>query len=190
MMMQTSTATAAAVFAAGLLEGVGVPWPGAVIIAGAAASLGNGGVDIPLVGLCFTAGYCLGSIVQYVLGRLLGPVILNWLPATQRAKLDALTARHGTAVVLWTRPLAAGNYVSIPAGMIRMPVPKFVLYTFLGIAPWAASMAAGGWFLGGQVEAISALLAQWFLPGILLFAGGLALVKLVKMLRHRTTATA
>lgn len=184
MMQQTFTATTAAVFAAGLLEGAGVPWPGAVIIAGAAASLGNGFADIPLVAMAFAAGYCLGSIVQYILGRLLGPVILAWLPAAQRAKVDALTARHGTAVVLWTRPLAAGNYVSIPAGMVRMPVPKFVLYTFLGIAPWAASMAAGGWFLGGQIAALT----QWFLPAALLFAVALILMKVVKSLRHRAAA--
>lgn len=162
-------ATLAAVFAAGLLEGIGVPWPGMFIIAGAAAGLGNGWTDMPRVTAAFAVGYSLGALIQYLLGRLAGPTVLAWLPAAQRAKLQALSAKHGTAMVLWTRPLAVGNYVSIPAGILRMPVHRFIVYTFLGIAPWAASMAAGGWLLGGRVDALSAAIARWFIPGIVGF---------------------
>lgn len=174
----TAYATAAAVFVAGLLEGIGIPWPGAVIVAGAAAGLGGGYRDVPLAAMLFAAGYCLGSMIQYVMGRLVGQRMLAWLPAKQRCSLEALTTRYGSAVVLWTRPLAAGNYVSIPAGMMRMPVLRFQLYTFLGIAPWAAGMAAAGWLLGGQVEAVGALLGRWLVPGVVAFAAAVVLAKL------------
>lgn len=180
---------AVAVFTAGLLEGVGIPWPGALIIAGAAAGLGAGTAGVPLAAACFTAGYCLGSAMQYLLGRLLGGTVLGWLPSAQRCRMDELTRKHGAAIVLWTRPLAVGNYVSIPAGISRMPVSRFLLYTFLGISPWAMAMAAGGWLLGGQVGAVNAWLTRWFLPAAVACGGALALYKLGTLVLNRFRQT-
>jgi len=181
----TTAATGAAVFIAGLLEGVGIPWPGALTIAGAAAGMSNGLVAIPTMGLLFAAGYCLGSMVQYVLGRLVGMRVLSWLPKEQQGKVDGVMAKYGMGAVLWTRPLAAGNYVSLPAGMARMPVLRFLVYTLLGITPWSAGMASAGWLLGGQIDAVSSAIGRWLVPALLIFGLGLGLVKLGAYLLHQ-----
>lgn len=120
----------------------------------------------------------MGSLLQYLVGRLVGPAALAWLPAVHRNKLDSLLRKHGLASVLWLRPLAVGNYISLPAGMMRMPVSRFTLYTVLGIAPWAAGIALLGWFLGAQF--VSSAMSQWFLPATVVLGVVFALFRYVK----------
>ena len=157
--------TFAAVCFAGLVEGFGIPWPGAFIIAGAAVSLGDQAAAVPAAAGLFTLGYCVGSLLQYLVGWLVGPVALSWLPTRHRGKLDGLIEKYGLTAVLWLRPVAIGNYISLPAGMMRMPLARFTLYTVLGIAPWAVAMALGGRFLGGQVDLVSVAMSHWFAGG-------------------------
>jgi membrane protein DedA with SNARE-associated domain len=184
-MFSGSYTTFAAVCLAGLVEGVGIPWPGGLIIAGAAASMGESSAAVPVVAALFTLGYYVGALLQYLIGRLIGPAALAWLPAVQRKRLDSLILKHGLGIVLWLRPFAVGNYVSLPAGMMRMPLPRFTLYTIVGIAPWAVGIALAGWFLGAQV--VSSVISQWFLPAAVVLAVGLALFRGVKRwLRRRS----
>jgi membrane protein DedA with SNARE-associated domain len=183
--MVNGSYTFAAVCLAGLVEGVGIPWPGGLIIAGAAVSMGESATAVPVAAALFTLGYYVGALLQYLIGRLIGPAALSWLPAVQRKRLDSLILKHGLGIVLWLRPFAVGNYVSLPAGMMRMPLPRFTLYTIAGIAPWAAGIALAGWFLGAQV--VSGVISQWFLPAAVALGVGLALFRGVKRwLRRRS----
>lgn len=42
--------------------------------------------------------------------------------------------------VFFSRPLVIGNYISAPAGIMRMPLRRFLPPTFFGVAPWALSI--------------------------------------------------
>lgn len=183
MLPSVSYGTIVTVVAAGVMEGTGIPWPGALIIAGVAANLDYG--NIPLVTACFTAGYCAGSVAQYILGRVVGRVVLSWLPARQRAKVEQMTARYGPAAVLWTRPFAAGNYISIPAGLMKMSVFRFLAFTALGIAPWCASVALAGRFLGGELASLNETMSDWFVPAVIILGAVFAVYKVVSLFRNR-----
>jgi membrane protein DedA with SNARE-associated domain len=172
-MLPITPAQVAAVLIAGTLEGIGVPWPGVVIVAAAGASAGGDWTAVSALALLFSVGYCGGALGQYLAGRLLGPVALGWLPEARRLKLSAMAERHGLGAVLWTRPLAIGNYVSLPAGIMRMPVWRFLLCTLIGIWPWAMAISYLGGLFGGQMAPVKAFLADWSLPLVIL-AGGLA----------------
>lgn len=136
----------ATVSAIGLLEGSGVPLLGSVIIAGIGMAPDNSWPHLLLLTLLYGLAYSLGSLAQYTAGRLLGPVALAWLPQGRRAGVERLLHRFGPAAVFWTRPFAVGNYVSLPAGMLKMPLPQFLAFTFLGVTPWIlGTLKLGNW---------------------------------------------
>lgn len=127
----------------GVLEGLGIPWPGALVLT-AAGTQNAGIVNAVLLGTLFAVTYTAGSMIQYVFGRCCRGFLDRILSPKMRAKLDEAIEKYGQAAVLWTRPLAVGNYISIPAGIMRMNPVKFLLYTFAGIWPWAFGMTLAG----------------------------------------------
>ncbi|HWI51108.1 MAG TPA: VTT domain-containing protein [Symbiobacteriaceae bacterium] len=131
----------------GILEGVGIPWPGAVVLTAAGTKF-TGVVGAAVLGTLFAVTYTAGSAVQYAFGRCCRQLLERLLTASMRVKLDRAIEKYGQAAVLWTRPLAVGNYISIPAGMMRMNPVKFLVYTFAGIWPWAFGMALAGGAVG------------------------------------------
>lgn len=179
---------AVGVLAAGMMEGTGVPWPGGVVVAGAGVVSEGDWLSLVLLAALFSLAYLSGALMQYGLGRLLGEAALAWLPAGQEEKLKHWLARYGLQAVFWTRPLAIGNYMSIPAGMMRMPLGRFAAYTFFGIWPWALGMVLLGRYFGDQMGALKEQIVPYLLPGALVLmvpALGLAAWKL---LRHRASA--
>ena len=44
------------------------------------------------------------------------------------------------------------SFVSIPAGLARMPLGRFTLYSVLGTIPWCFGIAGAGWALGSSWE--------------------------------------
>jgi membrane protein DedA with SNARE-associated domain len=179
-----------ALVAAGGLEGAGVPWPGSIIVAGAGLTSGGGWPALCLMATAFSVTYCLGALAQYGIGRALGAAALTWLSDKQRMRLETMMARYGTGAVLWTRPLAIGNYVSIPAGIMRMPVLKFLLYTLLGIWPWAFGMLLIGRSVSSWFADLQATLQPWLLPSVAAAIGCALLAGGWKYLRQRQQAGA
>lgn len=173
-----------AVPAIAALEGTGVPLPGCIYIAGVGLTLGHDWPRLVLLALLYGLAYTAGALVQYGAGRLLGPTVLAWLPGKQRMLTAGWLRKYGPAVVLWTRPLAAGNYVSAPAGMMRMPWLPFVLYTLLGICPWIAATLAAGDLLGRLLQP----LAPYALPAAGVAAAAALVGAAWQARAHRTAA--
>jgi len=153
------------------LESAAVPFPSEVIMPLAGWFLvkeRGGGVDwLLLAGLWGALGNLLGSLAAYGSGLWLGrPLLLRygrWLLVTPRdlALADAWFQRHGEAAVFLSRLLpVVRTFISVPAGVARMPVGRFALLTLLGSYPWALGLAAGGYLLGQHWER----LMDWFRP--------------------------
>ena len=64
-------------------------------------------------------------------------------------------SRHGEAVIFF------GRLISIPAGMERMPLPKFLLFTVLGTTIWSAILSYAGWALRSQWESVLGYVKQY-----------------------------
>ena len=178
------------VLIAGGMEGTGVPWPGAVIVAGAGVTAEGGWLSLGLLAAGFSLSYCLGALAQYAVGRLVGEAALLWLPAAQAASLQRFMERFGLKAVLWTRPLAIGNYMSLPAGVMRMPLARFLTYTFLGTWPWAFGMVLIGRFAGSQFDAFTAQIQPYLLPAVVALAAPALLAFGWRMLRRRAACEA
>ena len=147
------------------LENVIPPIPSELILplAGFRARLGT--LDLWWVWPAATAGSVLGALVLYAVGALLGYERVyalsgkRWFILSSRKDLErgrTLMESHGGKIVLLARcvPLIR-SVVSIPAGIDRMPLPRFLLLTTIGSGVWNAIFIGLGWILGdnwGRVQ--------------------------------------
>jgi membrane protein DedA with SNARE-associated domain len=145
-----------------LLETVVPPIPSEVVLplAGYLAQTGRMGLGAAF--LAATAGSLLGASFLYQLGRWLGPERsrrwLDRLPLVDTADVDkAFDAfeRRGRAAVLLGRLVpVVRSFISVPAGVVRMPWPQFLLYTAIGSAVWNGALIGAGVALGTQYELV------------------------------------
>ncbi|MGH2355247.1 MAG: DedA family protein [Chloroflexota bacterium] len=119
-----------------------------------------------------TLGSVTGAVALYFVGLWAGEPLVRrfvrrygrfWLLSEQ--DLDRTIRffdRYGDAVVFFARiiPLVR-SLISIPAGMSRMPLGKFLLFTTLGSAIWSGALAAAGLVLGENWDLIIGFVKQY-----------------------------
>ncbi|HEV7773893.1 MAG TPA: DedA family protein [Conexibacter sp.] len=109
--------------------------------------------------LAGTLGYLVGSLAGWTIGLRGGRPLLErhgrWLhlPPPRLARAERWFDRFGPAAVFLGRltPLVR-SFISIPAGVFRVPLAGYTLLTFVGGLIWCAAFAAAGWALGDQWE--------------------------------------
>jgi membrane protein YqaA with SNARE-associated domain len=87
--------------------------------------------------LAATAGNVLGAVVNYVLGRFLTRFEdRRWFPVSpaNRQKAEALFARYGRPVLLFSWLPVVGDPLTLAAGLLRTPFPVFLVYVTIGKA--------------------------------------------------------
>lgn len=139
------------------IESACIPLPSEIIMpfSGYLVSLGH--MNLWLVGIAGAAGCVLGSLVAYWAGMYGGrPLIEKYgrylLISRQDLDLaDRWFGRYGEAIIFTSRLLpAVRTFISFPAGVARMNLKRFVLYTFAGSLPWCLGLAYVGQKLGEQ----------------------------------------
>ncbi len=107
------------------------------------------------VALAGTIGYLLGSILGWWIGDRGGRPFLErhgrWFHLTPErlSQAERWFARWGDwAVLLGRITPVVRSFVSIPAGVFRMPLGRYVVLTAIGSAIWAFALAGVGWGLG------------------------------------------
>jgi membrane protein DedA with SNARE-associated domain len=111
-------------------------------------------VGVVLAGLL---GTMVGSWVAYAVGRGGRLELLErhgaklHMGPTQIGRADRWFQRHGEATVLFGRlvPLLRA-FVSLPAGVAKMPLGRFSLFSLIGTVPWVLGLALAGNALGGD----------------------------------------
>ena len=104
-----------------------------------------------------TAGNTLGSLVAYVIGAYGGRPFLErygryLLIRPHEIELaDRFFADHGGATVFVGRLLpVVRTFISFPAGVARMPIGRFVVYSTAGALPWSMLLVYAGTVLGAN----------------------------------------
>ncbi|MCG2624024.1 DedA family protein [Arthrobacter sp. I2-34] len=138
------------------LENLFPPLPSEVILplAGFTASRGTFGLVEALVWT--TLGSVVGALVLYGVGAWLGRARMRALaakiPLVDVADVDRTEAwfgRHGSKAVFFGRMIPVfRSLISIPAGIERMPVWKFLLLTSTGSLVWNTIFVLSGYYLG------------------------------------------
>jgi membrane protein DedA with SNARE-associated domain len=104
-------------------------------------------------------GYTLGSVLGWGIGRVGGRPFLErhgrWVHVTPErlARAEAWFDRYGDAAVLVSRVVpVVRSFISIPAGVVEMPLGRFTVLSFLGTIPWCFGFAGAGVALGSSWE--------------------------------------
>ncbi len=124
------------------------------------AAARNGNPLLPTV-IVSTLGGCAGSLICYFIGRFGAKGLskafnsqgfktrFKGLRAGLKAAKDKFV-KHGAASVFFARMLPiARTYISIPAGMSKMKISRFLLYTAGGAFLWNLCLITIGFLLGG-----------------------------------------
>jgi membrane protein DedA with SNARE-associated domain len=177
-------------FGAMLAENVFPPIPSEIVLPLAGFEVADGELSFVPTILAATAGSVAGAVVLYAVGLYGGrPLVFKWgrvLRVTPRdlERAEGWFERWGDWVVLIARVIPiARSIVSIPAGLTRMPVGRFLLLTTLGTAVWNVILVGGGQQLGSNWEDISDLISRW--ADVMLVLSVIALVAGVVYLRRR-----
>ena len=139
-----------------------MPLAGIMIVNGKLLHGTNSLVALLLVALAGAAGCLLGSIVAYIIGYTGGrPLLLKYgryllISQHDADKADQFFQRWGSETTFFSRLLpVVRTYISLPAGIAKMPFAKFCIYTVLGSFPWCLLLAYVGTIIGGNLATLS-----------------------------------
>jgi membrane protein DedA with SNARE-associated domain len=154
----------AGVFVGMTLESVGFPLPSEIIMPFAGYVVWEGKLTLIGVTLAGTLGCLVGSLIAYGIGAFGGRPLLERygkyvLIRTQELDLaEEWFKKYGEGAVFVSRLLPVfRTYISYPAGIVRMDVKRFSVYTVLGSLPFCFALAYVGVALGPHWEDIRGL---------------------------------
>jgi membrane protein DedA with SNARE-associated domain len=143
------------IFIGMFLEASFVPIPSEIIIVPAGILVAEGIMKMYLVILSGTLGSLFGSLFNYFLAISLGRSILFkigkyfFIKTTTIIKIEEYFEKHGEISTFIGRLIPVlRQYISLPAGIARMNLKKFCLYTTLGSAIWVTILAYLGFLIG------------------------------------------
>jgi len=153
------------------IESSFIPFPSEVVMipAGFLAARGELGIGSPMAAVSVAIGVGVlgslaGAFVNYYLALWVGKPFLErygryfFIPPEALARVCEIFNRYGAATTFVCRMLPAiRQLISIPAGIARMPLGSFTLFTGLGAGVWTAILAFVGYGLGKTAGDISYL---------------------------------
>ncbi len=155
------------------LESSFFPFPSEVAMIPAGYLASKGEMDIFAAFIAGAGGSLAGALFNYILGYRLGrPFLLKYgryffIKESSLEKVEKFFHKYGYASTFFGR-LVPGirQYISLPAGLGKMKLLQFSIYTFLGAGIWCAILLALGYFLGENEEKIHQVL-HWILGFII-----------------------
>jgi membrane protein DedA with SNARE-associated domain len=139
------------------VESACIPLPSEVIMPFAGYLVFLGKYSLWSVGLAGAVGCVVGSVPAYYLGMYGGrPLIEKYgkyilMSHHDLDMADRWFARHGQATVFFARLLPViRTFIAFPAGVSRMDMKRFMVYTFAGSLPWCLGLAYVGMVMGEQ----------------------------------------
>lgn len=161
-------------------ENVFPPIPSELIMPAAGFAVAKGDLNLILVILAGTLGSVIGALPLYYLGRLLNEDRLMvftekygkyvFVKPSDIRSSSVWFDKHGSKAVFFGRMVPGiRSFISIPAGMSKMPILPFLVFTALGSSIWTSLLTIAGYYFGENYEVIETMLAPYS-KGFLLLA--------------------
>jgi len=138
-----------------------LPVPSELVMPPAGYWAAKGEMSFAVALVCGVLGSIIGALANYYGAQLIGrPLIQRYgkyvlLSEKNLLRSERFFAEHGEISTLIGRLFPVIRHlISIPAGLHRMPLPKFILYTAAGAAVWCAILTWIGYFLGQHEGAL------------------------------------
>ena len=141
------------------IESSFIPFPSEIVVPPAAYKAAAGDLNIWLVIFFSTLGAVFGALINYYLALWLGkPIVYKFansrfghmcLINQEKVEIaEKFFNKHGVIATFIGRLVTVvRQLISIPAGLAKMHIGKFIVYTALGAGIWNAILAALGWYL-------------------------------------------
>ena len=150
------------------IESACIPLPSEIIMPFSGYLVSTGELNLWGVAIAGAVGCVLGSLVAYWVGMYGGrPFIEKYgryilLSRHDLDIADRWFGKYGEVIVFVSRLLPAiRTFIAFPAGVARMDLTRFVIYTFAGSLPWCLGLAYVGQKLGEQWDK-DPRLKMWF----------------------------
>lgn len=137
------------------------PLPSELVMPPAGYLAAKGEMSFALAVACGVLGSILGALANYGLALWLGRAFVRKLGryvfVSERSldRSERFFADHGEISTFVARLIPVVRHlISLPAGLARMPLPRFVLFTGLGAAIWCTILTWIGWFIGKKEDVL------------------------------------
>jgi membrane protein DedA with SNARE-associated domain len=161
------------------LESAGVPIPSEIVMPFSGYLASTGPFSIWLAAFWATVGNLFGSLALYLIGCYGGRrLIIRYgryflINEGEMNRADEWFKKYGSLAIFFSRmtPIVR-TYISLPAGLAKMNLPKFLVYTFLGSVPWNFALTYIGFILGKNWQVLEVYFRKFdYLILILILAG-------------------
>ncbi len=141
---------------------VGIVVPALPLLFAVGTLVGLGHVDGPYAVVCAAAGAVVGDGLSYWLGRRWGPQLREHMLFRRYPQLidrgEQLFRRHGAKGLVIARYVGAVRpFVPAVAGMLQMPLRRYLPVSIVASLSWAALFLAPGWIFGASYDAVAAV---------------------------------
>lgn len=145
------------------IESSFIPFPSEIVVPPAAYKAATGEMNVFIIFVAATLGANIGALVNYYLAKWLGrPIIYKFansrfghmclIDESKVKYAEEYFDKHGSLSTFIGRLIpAVRQLISIPAGLAKMNIWKFILFTTIGAGIWNAILIALGWYLNGIV---------------------------------------
>jgi membrane protein DedA with SNARE-associated domain len=172
------------------IESSVLPLPSELVMPPAGYLAAKGQMDGVLAVAAGTLGSVIGALVNYALALFVGEPLLRkygkyvLVSARSLDRTEAFFRRHGEISTLIGRLLPVVRHlISIPAGVSRMSLGRFIFFTALGAGLWCAILTYLGWIIGRHGQEVEAVigtyvhhtLLSYILPGVVILLGAYVL---------------
>ena len=167
------------------VESAAIPFPSELImpLAGWLLIQEQGGSIwlVAIAGFYGALGNLLGSWIAYCVSRVGGRPLLRkygrYILVTQDEvdRAEVWFTKYGELAVFVSRMLpVVRTFISVPAGIARMNIWRFSIYTFIGSYPWSVGLAYGGFKLGENWEDLREVMRPFDIPIVLVVVAAIA----------------
>ena len=173
------------------IESAAIPLPSELILPFAGWSVSRGLIE-PLTSapwnywgavIAGVAGNTVGSLLSYAIGAYGGrPLVARYgryvlISAHDLDLAERWFAKYGEVTVFFSRMLPiVRTFISVPAGIARMPLWRFLVFSIVGAVPWVMLLVWAGMILGDnwqdlkhQLRGLDYVVAGFIVLGVALF---------------------
>jgi membrane protein DedA with SNARE-associated domain len=170
------------VFGAVFAEQVGLPFPSEPFLLATGGLAGSGRLNLAVVVLLAATASLIGDTIWYGIGRSGGPRVLSWLcrlslePDSCVRRTEGVFEAYGARSLVFAKFVPGLSTIAPPlAGIVRMPVQSFLLFSALAGVCWAGAYILVGWIFSSQLEMVAAYIERlggWAFALLALGIGG------------------
>jgi membrane protein DedA with SNARE-associated domain len=149
------------------IESSVLPLPSELVMPPAGYLAAKGEMSFWIAIACGVVGSVLGALANYGLAQWLGRSFVRrlgrYVGISERSleRSERYFARHGEISTFLARMLPVVRHlISLPAGLARMNLARFVTFTALGAFAWCTTLTTIGWVIGRQQDVILSVLNE------------------------------